>query len=143
MAIEDVHYPASEIMLYKEIADDDGKPIHYHLFCASREESLKLSRCFHADGFVKIRGKDEFFGLVSSELKRKYPASEFFAGDVRYYDDREHPCLKQLDEMILHKTVEFMYQRETRFVILNGPQPGERFEVEIEPPEGLFELQSA
>ena len=52
--IAGVQYSASEINIGYDIAKMDGTPIPYHIFCTSSEESWKMNRAFHADGFVKI-----------------------------------------------------------------------------------------
>ena len=141
LTIGGVQYPASNIILHTEIAEIDGTPIHYHLFCAAREESRKLCRAFHADGFIRIRDYKEFFALLDAELKRICPKADIFGGSVRYYDDRADGPPRQLDQLILHKTIEYIYQRELRFAVLDGPAPGERCKIRIQPPEGLFELR--
>lgn len=140
LTIGGIQYPASKLILHREIAEIDGAPIHYHLFCTSREESRKLCRARHADGFVRIRDYKEFFALLDAELRRTYPKADIFGGSVRYYDDRTDCPPRQLDEIILHKTIDYKYQRELRFAVLDGPAPEERFEIQIQPPEGLFEL---
>lgn len=141
LTIGGAEYPASQLILDRGISGIDGKPIYYHLFCAAREESRKLCRAFHADGFVKIRDCKEFFDMVAAALHRGSPEAEIFGGSVRYYDDRSELPSRRLDEMILHKSIEYIYQREVRLAVLNGPAPRERFEVQIQPPDGLFELR--
>ncbi len=140
VVIGGVSYPASSIVLHGEIAEMDGAPIPYHLFCTSCEESAKLCRLFDGDGYVRIRDYKEFFDLVDSELRRTCPRADIFCYSVRYYDDRGVPPPRQLDEMIMHKTIEYKYQREVRFAVLDGPSLGARFDLQIEVPDGLFEL---
>jgi hypothetical protein len=141
LTIDGVHYPVSDLILHNHIAKMDGTPIQYHLFCAAREESRKLCRAFQADGFVRIRDYREFFDLVDAELQRTCPKADLFGGSVRYYDDKAEQPPRRLEQLTLYKTIEYQYQREMRFVVLDGLAPGERFEIRIQPPEGLFELR--
>jgi len=143
VTIGEVEYPASNIVLHSHIAEEDGTPIHYHLFCAAYEESQKLCRAFHADGFVRIRDYKQFFGLLEAELKRNFPQAAPLGGEVRYYDDREGHNSKTLEDIIFCKTINYIYQREYRIAVLDAPQPNQRFEIQISIPEGLLELELA
>lgn len=143
VTIGEVQYPASNIVLHSHIAEEDGTPIHYHLFCAAYEGSQKLCRAFHADGYVWIRDYRQFLALLEAELKRTSPEAAFLGGKVRYYDDREGHDSKTLEDVIFCKTIDYIYQREYRIAILGTSQPHERFEVQISVPDGLLELQLA
>jgi hypothetical protein len=136
-----VDYPASNIVLHSHIAEEDGTPIHYHLFCAAYEESEKLCRAFHADGFVRIRDYKQFFMLLEAQLKRNFPQAAALRGGVRYYDDREGHNSKTLKDIIFCKTIDYIYEREYRIAVLNAPKPSERFEIQMTVPKGLLELE--
>lgn len=138
--IGDVEYPASNIVLRSQIAEHDGTPIHYHLFCTAYEESQKLRRAFQADGFVRIRDYKRFFTLLEQELERTFPQAAARGSEVRYYDDREGHNSKTLEDIIFAKTVDYIYQREYRIALLGAPKAKERFEIQVPVPEELLEL---
>jgi hypothetical protein len=141
VTIGGVQYPASDIVFHSHIAKKDGTHIHYHLFCASYEESQKLRRAFRADGFVRIRDYTHFFTLLAVELKRSIPQAALLGGKMRYYDDREGHNSKTLEDIIFCKTIDYIYEREYRIAVLNTPQPTDRFEIRVSIPEGLLELE--
>jgi hypothetical protein len=136
-----VNYPASNIVLHSHIAEKDGTPIHYHLFCTAYEESQKLCRAFHADGFVRIRDYKQFFSLLEAEVDRSIPEAAVMGGEVRYYDERAGHDSKTLEDIIFCKTLEYIYEREYRIAVLNAPQATERFEIAVSFPSGLLELE--
>jgi hypothetical protein len=140
ITIGGVQYPASEIKISYDIAETNAAPIPYHILCTSSEESLKLNRAFNAEGFVKIRRPREFLELARVALKQVSPTADLAMENVRYYDDLSERPDRMLDELIRSKTIEYSYQWETRFSVLNGPTPGKRFGIKIEPTDGLFEL---
>jgi hypothetical protein len=139
ITIEDIDYPASKIILRNNIAKADGTPINYHLLCTSYEESAKLGREFCADGFVRIRDCNKFLSLIKKEVRQRFPKAFVDGSYIRYYDDREGHNATTLTEMIFCKAIEFLYQREYRIALIDIPC-GERIEIKITPPSGLFEL---
>jgi hypothetical protein len=140
VTIKDVKYPASDIGFYTNVSRPDGTPIPYHLFCAASEESQKLRRAFHADGFVRINNYAQFLELLEGALERDFPNVCILAGHVRYYDDRQGHNSKTLEDIIFCKTIDYIYQREFRIALLGAPDSARRFEVQIPMAEGLLNL---
>jgi hypothetical protein len=141
ITIGSIEYDASNIVLRSAMADAKGNVFPVHLLCAAYEESRKLCRAFHADGYVLIHDPDAFFRLVKKALAEYSPAIDFFRRKVEYYDQRAPKSLKLLDEMVCHKTISYAYQREVRYVVFDAPDTAVRFQVQISVPEGLFELR--
>jgi hypothetical protein len=104
----------------------------------STEESAKLQRAFNADGYVLVQSYRTFYEVLSNALREKYGEVHCCSSVINYYDDRQEPTLKTVEDLMFSKSFLYQYQCEVRFAVLDAPCPEERLEVTVPWPNDLI-----
>ena len=142
VTINGISYPATDLQLKRQILGVGGLPLSYHFISFSSEESLKLARDFEADGCVIIRDYSKFFGLLEEELLRHYPEADISLRTVTYYDPSAgDPSPKTPYDILSHKPIGYYYQHEVRIIVTGSDSLNDRLNLQISPPDGLFQLR--
>ncbi len=137
-SIGGVDYPASDLVMRRPLKDKGGAFVHYHCLSMSTEESPKLQRAFNADGYVLVQSYRTFYEVLSNALREKYGEVHCCWSAINYYDDRQEPTLKTVEDIMFSKSFLYQYQCEVRFAVLDAPSPEERLEVTVLWPNDLI-----
>ena len=142
VTIGEIKYPTSDIEFKIQILGDDCLPLSYHFVSFSTEESVKLARAFGTDGCVIIKDPSKFFDLLEKEIIRRYPKADVSRSNVTYYDPLAgNPSRKTPYDLLSRKTIDYYFQHEVRIIVEGADGLDDRLNLQISPPEGLFQLR--
>jgi hypothetical protein len=138
LVINDVSYPASELIFRKSIERKDGGSIPYHCLSLSTQESPKLQRAFGAEGYVVVHDGELFRKAIVQALEARFENSQWSSGGIRYYDDRDAPSWNDARDIAFSKSIRFKYQHEFRIAVFGPAIEADWIRLEVTWPSGLF-----
>ncbi|MBC2592794.1 hypothetical protein H5P28_00825 [Ruficoccus amylovorans] len=118
----------------------DGDDLKYYIWCSSLDYSEDLLTEFDADSCLIITDPGQFGDRLLTEVRRQFPTNEagipgcdFYARDVKYYDENRPPVTSKQEHLIYMKKNRYSHQAEFRFVFATDPKRTlpDRIEIKI------------